>query len=531
MCEQFVNYVKGDPSMAAEWYYVKKGKKLGPIGFTDLKKLASARTLLPSDLVWVKGMSDWVAAETIDGLSFLEVPNEKAAGKENQSLVDDQALVDETKENEDSSLKKDDVLGLLVLAVIVLSIVIGWGKIWSFITWLAILGTATTTAWFSVEAYQASELAKRRNQAIKAGVFGAAFIVLFIVKVVSWQKPPGLQTADLELATVVVKVTFIGKESPLGLPPQERVQYQPGPTGVFGSAFVFENANGVLRLYTNSHVTLLDTIASIANNQSVRRADIGMYKIEIVFPSKSGAGGKTRSVSRFAICSDLTRDVAILEVSAQGLVEGEDYVVVPRIDDCFDTLSLRSGDEVIAVGAPANPFGSPDKPMIAGTQSFGRVNNIGTLSNDDVTWITHDAEIWHGNSGGPLFLKRDDRVYWIGINTLMDPKFSFALSADDAVNAQYEWAKADPQGAANLISRVYGVPAVIAEGIDDNQVAQVDGRRAPLFGVSTNKQFKPISFPKLNIWSAIWTWKNLGILCLLLICHFAQSSSEKKAVK
>jgi S1-C subfamily serine protease len=70
---------------------------------------------------------------------------------------------------------------------------------------------------------------------------------------------------------------------------------------------------------------------------------------------------------------------------------------------------LRAGDQVVAIG---NALGSFPNTVSEGTvnatnRSFPREGGL-------TTWIQHDAEIWHGNSGGPLLNLRGEVV---GINT------------------------------------------------------------------------------------------------------------------
>ena len=101
--------------------------------------------------------------------------------------------------------------------------------------------------------------------------------------------------------------------------------------------------------------------------------------------------------------SDALLDVAVLELD---LAAGES---VPSIVTFGDSSALRAGEQVVAIG---NALGS-----FPNTVSEGTVNatdrsfpNEGGLT----TWIQHDAEIWHGNSGGPLLNLRGEVV---GINT------------------------------------------------------------------------------------------------------------------
>ena len=101
--------------------------------------------------------------------------------------------------------------------------------------------------------------------------------------------------------------------------------------------------------------------------------------------------------------SDDLLDVAILKLD---LPAGES---VPGIATFGDSSSLRAGDQVVAIG---NALGSFPNTVSEGTvnatdRSFPTEGGL-------TTWIQHDAEIWHGNSGGPLLNLRGEVV---GINT------------------------------------------------------------------------------------------------------------------
>lgn len=54
--------------MSQQWYYAKGGQRLGPVPAEQLKELAASGELLPADLIWRKGMPQWVQAATVQGL-------------------------------------------------------------------------------------------------------------------------------------------------------------------------------------------------------------------------------------------------------------------------------------------------------------------------------------------------------------------------------------------------------------------------------------------------------------------------------
>jgi 2-alkenal reductase len=108
-------------------------------------------------------------------------------------------------------------------------------------------------------------------------------------------------------------------------------------------------------------------------------------------------------VSAELIGKDDLVDVAIIQVD---LPSGTS---VPSIAAFGDSDALRPGEEVVAIGNALGEFPN--------TVSEGTVNGtnrafpgMGGLS----TYVQHDAEIWHGNSGGPLLNLHGEVV---GINT------------------------------------------------------------------------------------------------------------------
>ena len=54
--------------MATEWHYSKGGQQHGPISAADLKALTKSGELLPTDMIWKEGMSEWKPAGSLKGL-------------------------------------------------------------------------------------------------------------------------------------------------------------------------------------------------------------------------------------------------------------------------------------------------------------------------------------------------------------------------------------------------------------------------------------------------------------------------------
>jgi uncharacterized protein (TIGR00266 family) len=51
-----------------EWYYLENGQQQGPVSGAELKRLAQAGQLQPTDLVWKEGMANWSEASGVSGL-------------------------------------------------------------------------------------------------------------------------------------------------------------------------------------------------------------------------------------------------------------------------------------------------------------------------------------------------------------------------------------------------------------------------------------------------------------------------------
>jgi TM2 domain-containing membrane protein YozV len=54
--------------MNNQWFYALDGQQHGPVQLEDLRSLAQAGILQPSDYVWSPGMADWGVAHDIGGI-------------------------------------------------------------------------------------------------------------------------------------------------------------------------------------------------------------------------------------------------------------------------------------------------------------------------------------------------------------------------------------------------------------------------------------------------------------------------------
>ena len=48
------------------WFYVREGRREGPVRRARLLELVRGGWLAPEDLVWTEGMPEWVPAGTVD---------------------------------------------------------------------------------------------------------------------------------------------------------------------------------------------------------------------------------------------------------------------------------------------------------------------------------------------------------------------------------------------------------------------------------------------------------------------------------
>ena len=76
----------------------------------------------------------------------------------------------------------------------------------------------------------------------------------------------------------------------------------------------------------------------------------------------------------------------------------------------------------------------------------------------------------HGNSGGPLFVKRNNTYHWIGINTMRIEKASnlgFTITATDAVTTSYTWYPGTPAGASRC-GDLNGLHKLVGAGVSQS---------------------------------------------------------------
>jgi S1-C subfamily serine protease len=201
-----------------------------------------------------------------------------------------------------------------------------------------------------------------------------------------------------------------------------------------GSAGVIGERDGQLILVTNAHCLGINELFVADGNG---HPEIKEYSLTVKFPS-----GVKLPVKRFGLQADGV-DVAMLVVDTAGVRNGKDYVVLPFDDSAM----IEQGAEVVAIGSPSG---------LRGTQTFGHISAIrdAQMGTQKYRWIQTDAAINQGNSGGPLFLRRQDRYVCIGINTwgVKDANsLGFAIEASILSSDRFRWCEATAEALRQLV--------------------------------------------------------------------------------
>ena len=62
--------VERNPHTPMQWYYSKNSTQLGPVSYAELRAKISSGEILPTDMVWREGMTDWVTVSNALELAF-----------------------------------------------------------------------------------------------------------------------------------------------------------------------------------------------------------------------------------------------------------------------------------------------------------------------------------------------------------------------------------------------------------------------------------------------------------------------------
>jgi S1-C subfamily serine protease len=177
-----------------------------------------------------------------------------------------------------------------------------------------------------------------------------------------------------------------------GMPGSGQIPQAPGPGDDGGNVGGSANSDSLVPIGSGSGF-IVDKDGHVITNAHVVA---GAEKLSVTLADGT-------EVPATLIGSDDLIDVAILKLD---LPAGQS---VPGVATFGDSSKLRPGDQVVAIGTALGEFPN--------TVSEGTVNatNRSFPSEGGLTdWIQHDANIWHGDSGGPL-LNLSGEV--VGVNT------------------------------------------------------------------------------------------------------------------
>ena len=137
------------------------------------------------------------------------------------------------------------------------------------------------------------------------------------------------------------------------------------------------------------------------------------------------AGNATRMFCRLAtremveaelIGTDPMTDIAVLKLDLSTR-KSRQSLAPEEIAEFGDSDAVRVGDVVLAMGSPAGLSQSVTQGVVANTEMISPYGAGLSLEGERVgmlvRWIGHDAQIYHGNSGGPLV---DLKGRIVGIN-------------------------------------------------------------------------------------------------------------------
>ena len=161
-----------------------------------------------------------------------------------------------------------------------------------------------------------------------------------------------------------------------------------------------------------------------------------------------------REVAATVVGQDDLLDIAVVRLD---LPDGSG---VPAVACFGDSETLRPGDQVVAIGSALGEF--------TNTVSEGTVNAKGRTLDGGYglsSLIQHDAEIWHGNSGGPLLNLRGEVV---GVNAA-------GISGEMMGTAPADIAFAIDGNAART-----SVESIIVDGTVERPYLGIQGETLPL---------------------------------------------------
>lgn len=183
--------------------------------------------------------------------------------------------------------------------------------------------------------------------------------------------------------------------SPLALDmtpePETKKQFQ------YGSALAFSRDEQYTYLITAYHVVNPDNIIFEPSEGIFRRTSFQVSLVDNKFDKNASDDVMAEVMEGYP-----EEDIAILRT--------KEYQYVSTVYSPLDTDQLRVGEDVYIFGYPK---------AITSFVSTGKIGNTtGVAHYDDEDFkcpVMVDAPAIGGNSGGPLFVRRGDRLYFVGV--------------------------------------------------------------------------------------------------------------------
>jgi S1-C subfamily serine protease len=359
------------------WYYLVDGEQQGPLTKLQLHNLIQTEMLDSDDMVWQEGFDDWLAIGSLPELNV----NQADSSDWNDSIPAIEAPI--TDRWHASSRKNAKSLALVVVGIVVL---LGLLPLVALFIPEKSPSVADTVAGVDpVKPFQANEA-----NPFTLGFFSGATI----------QSVTDEEAVSKAVGLVICGISVVRKDG-------ELLEI---PLGT-GSCFIISSDGYAV---TNKHV--IEQPRLLAEKLKEELNFVGEFKVWTSFSNE------TREA--VIVYSDNNHDFAILKVDGSG-------------QTCFRLSTIeapRRGTKVYALGFPADaqtPLSDEEKVKQSlntlkshtikewvGNQDFQYTQTDGTVSRMkrevSMTLIQHNADINHGNSGGPL-MTADGLV--VGINT------------------------------------------------------------------------------------------------------------------
>ncbi len=223
-------------------------------------------------------------------------------------------------------------------------------------------------------------------------------ILSIILLVVAASAAYGDQTADFDRATDKAACSFGGTQL------REAIsQVRPALVRIFSVASAYDQGREIKKTSSGSGVIITSEGHIVTNHHVVGNATL-------IYCSLSDH----REIEAELIGTDPLTDIAIIKLKSDG--KGD----FPYAH-FGDSSALRVGDTVLAMGSPYALSQSVTLGIVSNTEltmpsafwPFNKIRIEGEDVGSNVRWIGHDAQIFPGNSGGPLVNLKGEIV---GIN-------------------------------------------------------------------------------------------------------------------